>query len=258
MSLKVFSWNLNGIRACAKSGFFEWLKNSDADIVLLQEVRAFPEQLLPEQLEPFGYKSFWHCAQKKGYSGVAIYTRLPVAAQDFLVGLGQDDFDAEGRFLGFFYDNVFYASAYFPNSQLDGKRLDYKLAFCQGVQQKLKNIRRENISVVLAGDFNIAHTEIDLAFPEKNLKSPGFLPGERRWFGEFLQEGYVDSFRVFEKGGGFYTWWSHRMGARRKNIGWRIDCHVVSENLQDKIVSAEIHGHVLGSDHCPVFVEFSK
>lgn len=258
MSIKVYSWNINGIRACAKAGFFDWLKNSDADIVFLQEVRALPEQLLPEQIEPFGYKSFWHPAEKKGYSGVSVYTRLPLKKEDILFGLGNLDFDREGRFIGLFYNNIFYANAYFPNSQPEGKRLDYKLAFCHSIQKKLNQIRKDNISIILGGDINIAHKEIDLSNPKQNQKNPGFLPEERNWVTKFLDDGYFDAFRLFEKNGGHYSWWSNRPGVRDKNIGWRLDAHFISEDLIPKVKSSVIHSSVLGSDHCPIFIEVDK
>jgi exodeoxyribonuclease-3 len=255
MILKTYSWNINGIRSSAKNGFFDWLKNSNADIVLLQEIRAEPSQISPEHLEPFGYKSFWHPAQKKGYSGVAIYTKLPITKQDILIGLGDHEFDNEGRFIGLFYNDIFYANAYFPNSQPEGKRLEYKLGFCNAVQKKLNDFRKEKISIVLGGDINIAHHEIDLANPKQNQKNPGFLPEERTWVSRFLEDGYLDSFRIFEKGGGFYTWWSNRGGSRNRNVGWRIDTHFISEDLLQKTKQAQIHADVLGSDHCPISIE---
>jgi len=254
-NLKIYSWNLNGIRASLKNGFLHWLENSNADIILLQETRAESTQILPEQLEPFGYKSFWHSAQKKGYSGVAIYTKLPIEKQDIIIGLDKPEFDNEGRFIGLIYNDILFANAYFPNSQPEGKRLDYKLAFCNTIQQKLNNYRKDKISIVLGGDINIAHTEIDLTNPKQNQKNPGFLPEERAWYSQFLGDGYLDSFRLFEKKGGFYTWWSNRLGGRERNIGWRIDTHFISEDLLARTKQAEIHADVFGSDHCPVSIQ---
>lgn len=257
MILKTYSWNINGIRAAAKNGFFEWLKNSNADIVLLQETRAEPSQISPDLIEPFGYKSFWHPAQKRGYSGVTIYTKLPVTNSDILIGLSNHEFDNEGRFIGLFYNNIFYANAYFPNSQPEGKRLEYKLAFCNAIQKQLNNLRKDKISIVLGGDINIAHHEIDLTNPKQNQKNPGFLPEERAWVTQFLEDGYLDSFRIFEKGGGFYTWWSNRSGSRSRNIGWRIDSHYISEDLLPKTTLSQIHADVFGSDHCPISIEIN-
>lgn len=255
MLLKTFSWNVNGIRAALKNGFLNWLENSNADIVLLQETRAEPSQIPPEHLEPFGYKSFWHPALKKGYSGVVIYTKLPIVKQDVIIGLGNADFDNEGRFIGLIYKDILFANAYFPNSQPEGKRLEYKLAFCNTIQQQLNNYRKDKVSIVLGGDINIAHTEIDLSNPKQNQKNPGFLPEERAWLSQFLRDGYLDSFRIFEKRGGFYTWWSSRSGSRERNIGWRIDTHFISEDLLGKTKQSRIYSDVLGSDHCPVSIE---
>jgi exodeoxyribonuclease-3 len=258
MNLKIYSWNVNGIRACVKNGFLDWLKNSNADIVLLQETRAEPSQISPECLEPFGYKSFWHPAQKKGYSGVAIYTRLPIDKKDVLFGLDNHEFDNEGRFIGLFYNDIFYANAYFPNSQAEGRRLPYKLSFCNAIENKLNHLRKDKISIVLGGDINIAHHEIDLSNPKQNEKNPGFLKEERNWVSQFLENGYLDSFRIFEKGKGFYTWWSNRSGSRDRNIGWRIDAHFISEDLLGRIKKAQIHADIFGSDHCPVSIDIEE
>ena len=257
MTLRIYSWNVNGIRAGIKNGFLDWLKNSDADMVFLQESRAEPSQIDPEHLEPFGYKSFWHPAQKKGYSGVVLYTRLPIRQQDVVLGLSDHQFDSEGRFIGAYYDDIFYANAYFPNSQAEGKRLDYKLTFCKAVQKQLNTLRKEKVLSILGGDINIAHTELDLTNPKQNTKSPGYFPEERQWVTDFLADGYLDAFRIFEKRGEFYTWWSARFGARARNAGWRIDVHYASEELLPRIKQAKIHADVFGSDHCPVSIEIT-
>lgn len=251
--VRVASWNLNGIRAAAKNGFFNWLELLPADIVLLQEVRCADEDLQREWLEPFGYKGAWHAAQKKGYSGVGIYTRVPVDTQNIFVGLGNPEFDNEGRFLAVVVGKVVYVSAYFPNSQRAGQRLPYKLAFCEAALKRMQEFRKQGLGVVIGGDFNIAHTAIDLANPKQNEKNAGYLPEERAWLTQFIQEGYIDSFRMFEQGGGHYTWWKQfPPGVRERNIGWRIDYHFVSEELRKNVCSAKIHSDVLGSDHCPV------
>lgn len=255
MSLKIYSWNINGIRACVKAGFLKWLESSDADVVLLQEVRALPEQLNHHVLEAFGFKSIWHSAEKKGYSGVAIYSRIPINDKDIVIGTGYSKFDSEGRFMGILHDNIFICNAYFPNSQPEGKRLDYKLAFCNQVQQKLLEYKKNGFSVILGGDINIAHKEIDLANPKQNTKNPGFLLEERQWVSTFLETGYLDSFRLFEQAGGHYTWWSNRPGVRARNIGWRIDSHFISADLKSRVKSAQIHPDVFGSDHCPISLE---
>lgn len=255
MQLNVYSWNLNGIRSAAKHGFLPWLQKSDADLLFLQEVRATPEQLDQGLLAPDKYQSFWHPAEKKGYSGVALYSKRPLAKSDVILGLGNSDFDCEGRFIGVFYNNIFFAHGYFPNSQPEGKRLAYKLEYCRLVQNKLEEIRKDGVEIVLGGDINIAHTEIDLANPKQNYNNPGFFPAERDWLTRFLELGYCDAFRLFEKQGGHYTWWSQRPGVRQKNIGWRIDSHFVSENLANKVTSAKIHKEIYGSDHCPISIQ---
>lgn len=255
MQLNVYSWNLNGIRSAAKRGFLPWLQKSDADLLFLQEVRATTEQLDQGLLAPDKYQSFWHPAEKKGYSGVALYSKRPLAKSDVILGLGNSDFDCEGRFIGVFYNNIFFAHGYFPNSQPEGKRLAYKLEYCRLVQNKLEEIRKDGVEIVLGGDINIAHTEIDLANPKQNINNPGFFPAERDWLTRFLELGYSDAFRLFEKQGGHYTWWSQRPGVRQKNIGWRIDSHFVSENLANKVTSAKIHKEIYGSDHCPISIQ---
>lgn len=256
--MRIASWNLNGIRAAEKAGFFRWLATCDADVVLLQEVRADRSVLRPEWLEVSGYRSFWHPAEKKGYSGVGIYTRLDVPPSGVFLGLGKPEFDVEGRVLGIVHHDTLFISAYFPNSQREGLRLPYKLAFCRAMLEFLEARRREGLRIVLGGDLNIAHKEIDLAHPKTNTRTAGFLPEERAWMTTFLAEGYVDTFRAFEQGGGHYTWWFARPGVRERNIGWRIDYHLVSDDLRPQLRSARIHADVLGSDHCPVSLELSQ
>ncbi|MBM3382377.1 MAG: exodeoxyribonuclease III [Betaproteobacteria bacterium] len=255
--LKIYSWNLNGIRAAVRNGFLDWLQKEQPDILLMQEVRCADADLNPEWLEPFGYKSYWHSAAKKGYSGVGIYSKVAVAAENVIVGLGDPQFDSEGRFLGIVHENILIASAYFPNSQRDTLRLPYKLDYCNLVLEFLNRQRSLGREVVLGGDFNIAHTPLDLANPKQNEKNAGYLPEERDWMTRFIEAGYVDTFRLFEKGGGHYTWWSQRPGIRERNIGWRLDYHFITPGLVDRVVTARIFPSVLGSDHCPVSLELN-
>jgi exodeoxyribonuclease-3 len=254
-TVKIFSWNLNGIRAAVRNGFFNWLEAEQPDVVLLQEVRCAQDDLAQEWLSPMGYKSIWQPALKKGYSGVGIYTRLEFDPSQVVRGIGDRQFDDEGRFLGFIHNNVFFASAYFPNSQRDTLRLPYKLNYCHLILKFLNQQRTEGREVVLGGDFNIAHTPLDLANPKQNEKNAGYLPEERAWMSGFIEEGYVDTFRMFEKGGGHYTWWSQRPGIRERNIGWRLDYHFVTPGLVGDVVAARIFPDVKGSDHCPVSLE---
>lgn len=260
--MKLASWNVNGIRASERGGFLDWFTAERADIVCLQEVKAFPEQLSEGLRNPKGYQVFWNPAQKAGYSGVAIYSRrepLSVSRGFGAVGkagpISDPEIDGEGRVLVAEYPELVLINAYFPNSQRDHARLGFKLRFCGLMKRYCDDLRASGKNVVVCGDFNIAHREIDLRNPKSNENNAGFLPQERAWMTDFLEAGYVDSFRRFEEGGGHYSWWSYRPGVREKNIGWRIDYHVVNGELADRLKKAEIRADVLGSDHCPVVLE---
>lgn len=248
---KVISWNVNGIRAAERNGFLDWIIASDADVVCVQETKAHPEQLSEELLSPAGYVSHFSSAEKRGYSGTATYSKKK---PDNVTTLGIKDFDTEGRVLITTFGSLHIVNAYFPNSQEGGKRLDYKLAFCAAVKEHLDGLVRSGHDVLLCGDYNIAHTEIDLARPKQNENNPGYLPEEREWMTSFLTSGYTDTFRVFEPGPGHYTWWSYRGGARARNVGWRIDYHCVNERLRDRVLSSVIHPETTGSDHCPLSI----
>jgi exodeoxyribonuclease III len=255
--MKIAAWNVNGIRSCAQKGFTDWLSSGRWDAVLLQEVRAEASQIPKEIQDLSGYYKVWNPASsKKGYSGTGILTRqepLKVVA-----GMGYDEFDVEGRVLSVELSNLWLVSAYFPNSQDKGKRIDYKLGFCNAMQEWLAKLRKSKKTVVLAGDFNIAHEEIDLARPDDNHESPGFLPAERRWMNQFVQEGWVDTFRQMHPKTVRYSWWSARTRARERNIGWRIDYHTVHKSDWDRVKAADIETEVLGSDHCPVTLTLHK
>ncbi len=250
--MKVFSWNLNGIRAASKNGFMDWLGSCGGDIIMLQEVRAEVSQMPVEWLSAHGYSSQWFPAQKKGYSGVGIYTKTKLVESEIIRGLGIPEFDAEGRVLGVVIDGIAYLSCYFPNSQEAGARIQYKIAFCDALLAKAKELERNGVPVVIGGDFNISHMPIDLANPKQNEKNPGYLPAEREWLTKFLGEGYLDTFRMFDSRPSQYTWWSNLFQSRARNVGWRIDYHCCSESLKDRVLGASIHADVLGSDHCPV------
>jgi exodeoxyribonuclease III len=251
--MKIYSWNVNGVRAAEKKGFLDWLGRSEADFICLQETKAHPDQLEVFLKMPKGYQSHWFSAQKPGYSSVAIYTKHePLDLQE---GLGISEFDVEGRVLRLEFKDFHLISAYFPNSQRLGERLPYKLAFCQAMKNYCDQLVKKGKSVVLCGDYNIAHEAIDLRNPKQNEKNAGFLPEERAWMSSFLKSGYVDTFREFEKGPGHYSWWSYRPGVREKNIGWRLDYHCVNEGFRDRLKSAAIHPDTHGSDHCPVSLE---
>jgi exodeoxyribonuclease-3 len=250
----VISWNVNGIRAAIRNGFMEWFQACSPDILCLQETRVHPNEVSPDLREPLGYKTFWRPAKKKGYSGVAVFSKQePKSVQP----MGLDEFDIEGRVIAVEYPKFTVVNAYFPNSQPERARIDYKLAFCEAMTKFCDSLRSEGRNVVLCGDYNIAHTEIDLARPKENEDNPGYLPEEREAMTKFLAAGYVDSFRHFTKEGGHYSWWSYRGGARSRNVGWRIDYHCVNKEFISKVKSATILSDVTGSDHCPVAIEIA-
>ena len=250
----VVSWNVNGVRAAEKKGFLSWLKEERPDILCLQETKAEKKQLSRELAAPefeggARYKTWWFSAEKKGYSGTALFSREePLAVEP----LGVHDFDVEGRAAIAHFDGLSVISAYFPNSQEGGARLSYKLEFCACIKEYCDSLVAKGRDVILCGDYNIAHKPIDLANPQANEKNPGYLPEERAWMDSFVAAGYVDTFRTFCAEPGMYSWWSYRFNAREKNIGWRIDYHCVNPQLMPKVESSCILSGVYGSDHCPV------
>jgi exodeoxyribonuclease III len=248
--LKLISWNVNGLRAVWKKGFKDWVLQTQPDILGLQETKISADQLTPELTEIAGYTSYWTHAQKKGYSGVAIYTRVkPHRVEE---GIGLPEFDNEGRVLwADFGDWVFY-TIYFPNGQRGDDRLDYKMRFYHAFLAHANVLKAQGKTIVVCGDVNTAHQAIDLARPKENEKISGFLPIERAWMDAFAAAGYIDTFRMFEPGPGHYSWWNMRSRARERNVGWRIDYFFVSVNARDQVKGANIHPDVEGSDHCPV------
>ena len=254
---RLISWNVNGIRAVSREGkFLSWMKKEDADIICLQEIKATPEVLEQELVRPLGYQGYWHPAHKPGYSGVSIFSRQePLSIQH---GIGDPTIDSEGRVLIAEFSKFTLINAYFPNSQREHARLGYKLKFCAKMLELCEGFRSAGKNIILCGDFNIAHQEIDLANPKTNHKNAGFLPEERAWMTHFLSQGYVDTFRLFTSSDGHYTWWSYRPGLRQKNIGWRLDYQVVNHEFRDQVVRTIHHPTVTGSDHCPVEIEIKQ
>ena len=245
--MKLISWNVNGLRACAGKGFEESFKALDADFFCLQETKMQEGQL---DLAFDGYESYWNYADKKGYSGTAIYTRQKPLNVSY--GIGIDEHDHEGRVITLEMDNFFLVTVYTPNSQDGLKRLDYRMKWEDDFQAYLKSLD-EKKPVIVCGDMNVAHKEIDLKNPKTNRKSAGFTDEEREKFTQLLQKGFIDTFRFFYPDKtDIYSWWSYRFHAREKNAGWRIDYFVVSERLAEKLEGASIHNEVYGSDHCPV------
>jgi exodeoxyribonuclease III len=252
--MKLITWNVNGIRAVAQKGFLDWLRQEKPDVLCLQETKAHPDQLDESLLAPLGYKTHWSSAKKKGYSGVALYLKKsPLEVKE---GLGIEKFDSEGRTLITEFENFILYNGYYPNGQHDLKRVGFKLHYSDTVLEHAKALqRKKNKPIILAGDFNTAHQEIDLARPKENEGNTGFLPEERAWIDKLIQNGFVDIFREFEPGPHHYTWWSYRAGARPRNIGWRIDYFFVTPDLKDQVKTSYHQPQVLGSDHCPVVME---
>ncbi|EAG9324760.1 exodeoxyribonuclease III [Listeria monocytogenes] len=250
--MKLISWNVNGLRAAVKKGFLEYFEEVDADIFCLQETKLQEGQI---ELDLPAYKDYWNYAVKKGYSGTAIFTKVePLSVQ---YGLGVPEHDTEGRVITLEFEEFFMLTVYTPNSQAELKRLDYRMTFEDAILEYVKNLDKTK-PVVLCGDLNVAHEEIDLKNPKTNRKNAGFSDEERAKFSAFLDAGFIDSFRYFYPDlTDAYSWWSYRMNARARNTGWRIDYFVVSERLKDKLVDAKIHADVLGSDHCPVELELN-
>ena len=246
---RLISWNVNGLRALEKKGFIDIMHELAADVFCLQEIKAMPEQL-PETLKNItGYRSFWFPATRRGYAGVCTYSR--VEPLNVLYGMDIAEHDKEGRVLTLEYDNYFLVNAYFPNAQPGLVRLDYKLAFNRDFHNFVDRLA-EKKTVVICGDFNVAHKPIDLANPRQNEKNPGYSLPERQWMDAFVGAGYIDTFRKFNQEPEQYTWWSYRFNARGKNIGWRIDYFCVDPASEARIKDAGILDNILGSDHCPV------
>lgn len=246
---KLVSWNVNGLRAVLNKGFLDFFAAADADAVCLQETKCTPDQV---DLAPKGYELIWNCAEKKGYSGTAVFTR--VAPWDVRLGIGKRHHDGEGRVITVEYDDYYLVNVYTPNAQRTLERLPYRQQWDADFLRYLKGLEKKK-PVVFCGDLNVAHKEIDLANPKSNKKNAGFTPEERAGFDALVAAGFVDTFRHFEPGAGHYTWWSQRPGVRAKNIGWRIDYFVVSQALKPRLRKAAIMPHVMGSDHCPVTLE---
>ena len=247
--MKFISWNVNGLRACVGKGFAEAFASLDADFFCLQETKMQHGQL---DLQFDGYESYWNYADKKGYSGTAIYARRKPLSVSY--GLGIDEHDKEGRVVTLEYDNFFIVTVYTPNSQDELRRLDYRMTWEDAFRDYLCRLDAQK-PVVVCGDMNVAHKEIDLKNPKSNRRNPGFTDEEREKFGTLLDAGFTDTFRHFYPDReGFYSWWSYRFQARAKNAGWRIDYFLTSKRLDDKLVSADIHTEIFGSDHCPVEV----
>jgi exodeoxyribonuclease-3 len=251
--LKFISWNVNGIRALEKKGFVDILLGLDVDVIGLQETKAQPDQLSDSLKNIPGYRSYWHSAEKKGYSGVAFYSRIEPIRVNY--GLGDEEFDCEGRVITLEFDSYYLINIYFPNAGDKLKRLDFKLRFDDKLLSYAQELERSK-KVILCGDFNVAHKEIDLKNPKNNIKNAGYTPEERLWMDSFVSAGFIDTFRLFNKAPEQYSWWSYRFNARAKNVGWRIDYFCVSREAEKNVKDAAILNEILGSDHCPVELSY--
>ena len=254
--MKILSWNVNGVRAVQKKGFLDWLQVESPDILGLQETKAHPEQLDIFLLNPPGYHTYWSRPEKKGYSGVAILSKEKPKNVSF--GYEGARFDSEGRVVRADYDDFTFLSIYFPNGKAREERLQYKLDFYAETMTYIKKLKKKQPRIIISGDYNTAHKEIDLARPKENADVSGFLPIERAWLDDWVNAGHVDIFRKFNQESNQYTWWDMKSFARERNVGWRIDYHFVTEALADDVKSAWNMTEKTGSDHCPIAIELKS
>lgn len=252
--MKLISWNVNGIRALHNKGaFLPWMIRENADIICLQETKAHPEQLPSELFEIDGYNPYFVSGERKGYSGVGLYSRKKPSS--LKGGFGIHAFDREGRTIVADYKEFILINVYFPNGGASSERLNYKLNFYDAFLEYVDGLLAKKKKVILCGDVNTAHREIDLARPKENEHISGFLPQERVWIDKLIQHGFIDTFRMFTADGGHYTWWDMKTRSRERNVGWRLDYFFVSKNLQKNVKSSDILPEVMGSDHCPIAME---
>ncbi len=251
--MKILSYNVNGIRSAIQKGIVSWLVSADADIVCLQEVKASLDQIDKSVFEELGYHVYWMPAEKKGYSGVAILSRRKPDRVEY--GCGISKYDVEGRVLRIDFHDLSVMSAYFPSGSSGEDRQAFKMEWLGDFMKYTQDLKRTNPNLIISGDYNICHHPIDIHNPVSNKNSPGFLPEEREWLTQFINIGLIDTFRLFNRMPHHYTWWSYRAGARRKNLGWRIDYHMASLSLQKRLKRAVILSHAVHSDHCPILLE---
>jgi len=251
-TLKIVSWNVNGLRAISKKGFIDFIGQGDFDIVCLQEIKVHKDKI-PDELRSIGeYFSYFSCALRPGYSGVAIYSKLKPSGseQSFVIGR----FDDEGRIIRLDFKDFTLFNTYMPNGGRDKKRLAYKLDFYDEFLKYLQNLIKSGRNIIVTGDINTAHKPIDLARPKQNVNNTGFLPQERAWIDSLLDAGFYDAFRLFNDEPGYYTWWDYKTRSRQRNVGWRLDYFFISQNLKNRALNSLILSDVMGSDHCPVLL----
>ncbi|MCF8381658.1 MAG: exodeoxyribonuclease III [Bacteroidales bacterium] len=251
--MKIISYNVNGLRAAIKKGFLEWLEKENPDIICLQETKMQEDQLDKLAFEALGYHQYWNMAEKKGYSGVGILTKIK--PDHFSKGMGIPEYDREGRVIRLDFNGFTLINSYFPSGSSGDDRQAFKMQYLADMQIFIDHLKKDRPDIVLCGDYNICHKAKDINHPERHKNSSGFLPEERAWMDRFVGSGFIDSFREFDSGSGKYSWWSYRANSRAKNLGWRIDYHMITENLRPKLLNAGILPDVSHSDHCPVWVE---
>ena len=254
--MKIVSYNVNGIRSAISKGFINWLKTADCDIVCLQEVKANIDQIDINLFHELGYTPYWFSAQKKGYSGVAVLSKYKPTSVS--LGCGVDCYDIEGRVLRFNIQDFTIINTYMPSGSSGECRQSFKMQWLNDFFSFIKQLKQEAPNLIICGDYNICHHAIDIHNPKSNANSSGFLPEERAWMSKFLELGFTDAFRFFNKEPHHYTWWSYRAGARKKNLGWRIDYHLISQTLENRLKRTVILPEVSFSDHCPVLLELHQ
>ncbi|WP_066757154.1 exodeoxyribonuclease III [Crocinitomix algicola] len=250
---KFISYNVNGIRAALKKDWLNWLQEENPDVICLQETKANRDQVDIEEFEKAGYHSYWYSAEKKGYSGVAIFSKTK--PDHVALGCGIEKYDNEGRIIRADFGDFSVLSCYFPSGSSGEERQAFKMDFLADFKVYIQELRKTRPNLLISGDINICHEAIDIHNPVSNKKSSGFLPEERQWITDFLNLGYIDTFRTLNKEPHNYSWWTYRFGARKKNLGWRIDYHFITESLRDQLKRADILSEVVHSDHCPILVE---
>ncbi len=251
--MKIISYNVNGIRAAISKGLLEWIDGVSPDVVCFQELKATPDQIPLMEIESAGYRHYWFPAQKKGYSGVGILSKKE--PDNVVYGMNNRKYDDEGRFLRADFGELSVVSVYHPSGTSGDERQDFKMEWLEFFRGYVNELRKTRPNLVLSGDYNICHEAIDIHDPVRNATNSGFLPEERQWFTDFLSDGYIDSYRSLHKEPGNYSWWSYRFNARANNKGWRIDYHIITDNLKDNLKDAVIFADAVHSDHCPIMVE---
>lgn len=254
--MKIISYNVNGIRSAFRKNWLSWLQATEADIICLQEIKCTPDQLTDLLLvEQLGYEHYWYPAEKKGYSGTAIFTKLTPNHVEY--GCGIEDYDREGRILRIDFNDFSVMSAYFPSGSSGELRQEFKFRFLEDFQIYIDRLKTQNPKMVISGDYNICHRPIDIHNPKSNARSSGFLPEEREWMENFINSGFIDTFRYFNQEPHNYTWWSNRPGVRERNLGWRIDYNLITLELEPHLKRSAILCNAKHSDHCPVLLELT-